>query len=88
MAILSLILAVIGTILMLIHYATHSIALGILTAIALIAAYIIGTREMKRQRENGGIPTNVFNPALLGHGFSSVVFVVCGIMCLIAVIAA
>ena len=86
MAIFSLLLAAIGSVLMLIHYVNHSIALGILTAIALIASFIIGTNEMKRQREHGGVFVDRFNPALLGHGISSVVFIIGAIMCLIAVI--
>ena len=80
----ALILAVAGIVTTLIHYGTHSIAMGIITIILLVISYIFGTSGMKKQEKNGGLKTDVFNPALLGHGMSSIVLIVCGIMCVIA----
>ena len=84
MGMISLVLTVVGIVTMIVHYATHSIVLGIVTAVAFIAAYILGTMDMKKQSKGEGIRTDMFNPALLGHGISSVVLIVCGIMCAIA----
>ena len=81
---LSLVLAVGGIVTTIVHYVNHSIALGIVSAVLLIVSYILGTAGMKMQEKNGGVKANVFNPALLGHGMSSVVLIVCGIMCVIA----
>ena len=84
MDMLSLFFAVAGIATTLIHYVTHSIAMGIITVILLVVTYILGTSGMKKQEKNGGLKTDVFNPALLGHGMSSIVLIVCGIMCVIA----
>lgn len=81
---LSLILAVLGVVTTLVHYANHGIAMGVITVILLIASYILGTSGMKKQEKEGKLKADVFNPALLGHGISSVVLIVCGIMCVIA----
>ena len=40
--------------------------------------------EMAEYKKEGKLKADVFNPALLGHGISSVVLIVCGIMCVIA----
>ena len=84
MDILALILAVAGIISTLFHYETHSVAMGIIAVILLIVSFVLGTIGMRRQEKNGGLKTDVVNPALLGHGFSSVVLIVCGLMCMIS----
>ena len=84
MGMISLVLTVAGIVTMIIHYVTHNIALGIITAVAFIAAYILGTMDMKKQEKGEGIRTDMFNPALLGHGMSGTLFVVGAIMCIIA----
>ena len=81
---LSLLLAVAGIVTTLIHYANHGIVMGIISAALLVVSFVLGTMGMKKQEKNGGLKTNMFNPALLGHGISSVVLIVCGIMCAIA----
>lgn len=81
---LSLLLAVAGIVTTLVHYANHGIAMGIISAVLLVVSFVLGTLGMKKQEKNGGLKTNMFNPALLGHGISSVVLIVCGIMCAIA----
>ena len=92
MGMVSLGLTVVGIVGMIVHYLMNSMALGgvavivtgILTTVALVVAYILGTVDMKRQSASGSIRTDMFNPALLGHGMSGTVFVVGVIMCLIA----
>ena len=84
MGMLSLLLAVAGIVTTLVHYSNHNIVLGVITAVLLVVSYILGTADMKKQEKNGGLKTQMFNPALLGHGMSSVVLIVCGIMCVIA----
>ena len=84
MGMISLVLTVVGIVTMIIHYVTHSIVLGIVTAVAFIAAYILGTVDMKKQEKGEGIRTDMFKPALLGHGMSGTLFVVGAIMCIIA----
>ena len=81
---LSLLLAIAGIVTTLIHFANHRIVLGIISAVLLVVSFVLGTMGMKKQEKNGGLKTNMFNPALLGHGISSVVLIVCGIMCAIA----
>ena len=81
---LSLLLAVAGIVTTLIHYANHGIVMGIISAVLLVVSFVLGTMGMKKQEKNGGLKTNMFNPPLLGHGISSVVLIVCGIMCAIA----
>lgn len=81
---LSLLLAVAGIVTTLVHYANHGIAMGIISAVLLVVSFVLGTMGMKKQEKSGGLKTNMFNPALLGHGISSVVLIVCGIMCAIA----
>lgn len=84
MGMLSLLLAVAGIVTTLVHYSNHNIVVGVITAVLLVVSYILGTADMKKQEKNGGLKTQMFNPALLGHGISSVVLIVCGIMCVIA----
>lgn len=84
MNLLSLVFAVIGTITTLVHYTNHAISMGVFSFILLLASFVLGTVGMKKQEKNGGVQTEVFNSAMLGHGISSVVLIVCGIMCLIA----
>ena len=88
MGLLSLILTAVGTVGTSVHYALTAmpavIVTGILTTVAFVAAYILGTVDMKRQSANGGIRTDMFNPALLGHGMSGTLLVVGAIMCVIA----
>lgn len=84
MGMTSLLLALAGIITTIIHYANHSIALGVISAILLLFSFILGTKDMKNQEKGDGINAQVVNPALLGHGASSIVLVVCGIMCIIA----
>lgn len=84
MGMLSLLLAVAGIVTTLVHYSNHNIVVGVITAVLLVVSYILGTADMKKQEKNGGLKTQIFNPALLGHGMSSVVLIVCGIMCVIA----
>ena len=84
MGMLSLLLAVAGIVTTLVHYSNHNIVVGVTTAVLLVISYILGTADMKKQEKNGGLKTQMFNPALLGHGMSSVVLIVCGIMCVIA----
>ena len=84
MGMISLVLTVVWIVTMIVHYATHSIVLGIVTAVAFIAAYILGTMDMKKQSKGEGIRTDMFNPALLGHGMSGTLFLVGAIMCIIS----
>lgn len=88
MGIVSLLLTVVGIAAMLVHYAmsemTAVIVTGALTTVAFIAAYILGTVDMKRQSAAGGLRTDMFNPALLGHGMSGTLLIVGAIMCLMA----
>lgn len=84
MGMLSLLSAVGGIVTTLVHYSNHSIALGIVSVVLLIVSFALGTVDMKKQSKNGGIKVEMFNPALLGHGISSVVLIVCGIMCLLS----
>ncbi|MGM9683076.1 MAG: hypothetical protein ACI3XQ_05715 [Eubacteriales bacterium] len=84
MGFVSLILAVAGIVTTIVHYTNHSIVLGIVSAVLLIVSFIAGTVDMKKQEKNGGIRSDMFNPGMLGHGMSSVVLIVCGIMCAIA----
>ncbi|MGN0179377.1 MAG: hypothetical protein ACI4DY_08065 [Monoglobaceae bacterium] len=84
MGMTSLLLALAGIITTLIHYANHSIAMGVISAILLLLSFILGTKDMKKQEKSGGINAMIFNPGMLGHGASSIVLVVCGIMCIIA----
>lgn len=88
MGMLSLALTVVGIVGMILHATftnmTAIVVTGILTTVAYIAAYALGTIEMKRQKKNGGIRVDMFNPALLGHGMSGTLFVVGAIMCLLA----
>ena len=85
MGIMSIILTVVGIVLMLVHYALSAmpavIVTGILTTVAFIAAYVL---DMRHQSAKGGIRTDMFNPALLGHGMSGTLLVVGAIMCVIA----
>jgi hypothetical protein len=80
----ALLFAIAGIVTTILHYANHSVALGIVTTVLLIAAYVLGTRGMKKQEKNGGVNAAMFNPAMLAHAMSSVVLIVCGIMCIIA----
>lgn len=88
----SLGLTVVGIVAMIAHYVMSSLSLGsaavvitgVVTTVAFVAAYILGTVDMKRQSAAGAIRTDMFNPALLGHGMSGTLFVVGAIMCLIA----
>lgn len=84
MGMLSLLSAVGGIVTTLVHYSNHSIVLGIISAVLLILSFVLGTVDMKKQEKNGGVKVEMFNPALLGHGISSVVLIVCGIMCLLS----
>lgn len=88
MGMCSLILTVVGIVGMILHAAftnmTAIIVAGILTTVAFVAAYVLGTIDMKRQEKNGGIRVDMFNPALLGHGMSGTLLVVGAIMCLLA----
>lgn len=87
MGILSLVLTVVGIVFMLIHYAASSmtfvIVTGIITTVAFLAAYILGTREMKKQSAGEGIRVDMFNPALLAHGMAGTLLVVGSIMCVL-----
>lgn len=84
MGMCSLLLAVGGIVTTIVHYTNHSILLGVVTAVLLVVSYALGTMDMKKQEKDGGINAEMFNPAMLGHGMSSVVLIVCGIMCAIA----
>ena len=88
MGMASLLLTVLGIAAMLVHYAMSAmpavIVTGIVTTVAFIVAYILGTADMKRQSAAGGIRTDMFNPALLGHGMSGTLFIVGGIICVLA----
>ena len=88
MGIVSLLLTVVGIVAMLVHYALSAmpavIVTGIMTTVAFVIAYVTGTVDMKRQSAKGGIRTDMFNPALLGHGMSGTLLVVGAIMCLMA----
>ena len=88
MGIMSLLLTVVGIVLMLVHYALSAmpavIVTGILTTVAFIAAYVLGTVHMRHQSAKRAIRTDMFNPALLGHGMSGTLLVVGAIMCVIA----
>ena len=79
---------VVGIVAMLVHYALSAmpavIVTGILTTVAFVVAYVLGTVDMRRQPAKGGIRTDMFNPALLGHGMSGTLLVVSAIMCVIA----
>ncbi|MGN0320896.1 MAG: hypothetical protein ACI4D1_08290 [Lachnospira sp.] len=87
MGMASLLLTVAGIAAMLVHYALSAmpavIVTGIITTIVFVAAYITGTVDMKHQSADGGIRTDMFNPALLGHGMSGTLLVVGAIMCII-----
>jgi hypothetical protein len=88
----SLGLTVVGLGTMIAHYIVSSLALakavvivlGVVTTLALLAAHILGTLGMRKQSETGSIRTDMFNPALLGHGMSGTLLVVGLIMCVIA----
>lgn len=80
----SLILAGLGIVAVMFHYVTHSIIWGVVCSLLLIGAFVLGTVEMKRKEKAGDFVSNMYNFAMLGHGTSGVVIVVCGIMCLIA----
>ncbi|MGN1306408.1 MAG: hypothetical protein ACI4V3_01915 [Faecousia sp.] len=84
MGMLSLLSAVGGIVTTLVHYSNHSIVLGIISAVLLVVSFVLGTVDMKKQEKNGGVKVEMFNPALLGHGISSVILIVCGIMCLLS----
>lgn len=92
MGTLSLLLTVVGIGGMIAHYVVSSMALakaavivtGIVTTVAFVVAYLLGSRDMKRQSSSGGIRTDVFNPGLLAHGMSGTLFVVGIILCVIA----
>ena len=84
MGIVSLLCAVSGIVTMMFHYVNHSIVLGIITTVLLIAATVLGLLDMRRQEKNGGIKTDMFNPGLLGHGIGGTVLVVGAIMCCIS----
>ena len=88
MGMMSLLLTVVGIVAMLVHYALSAmpavIVTGILTTVAFVVAYVLGTVDMKRQSAKGGIRTDMFNPALRGHGMSGTLLVVGAIMCVIA----
>lgn len=84
MGIVSLALAVAGIVTTLIHYVNHSIILGIVTLIILIASFVTGLLDMRKQTQNGGINHETVNPAVLGHGIASVVLLLGAIMCIIA----
>jgi hypothetical protein len=88
MGMTSLLLTVVGIVAMLVHYAlsdmTAVIVTGIVTAVAFVVAFVLGTVDMRRQSAKGGIRSDMFNPAMLGHGMSGTLFVVGAIMCLMA----
>ena len=84
MGFVSLGLAVVGIVTTLVHYVNHSITLGIITAVALIASVVTGLLDMRKQNANGGINLETVNPAVLGHGIAFVVILLGGIMCVIA----
>ncbi len=84
MGFVSLGLAVVGIVTTLVHYVNHSITLGIITAVALIASVVTGLLDMRKQNANGGINLETVNPAVLGHGIAFVVLLLGGIMCVIA----
>ena len=84
MGIASLLCAVAGIVTMMFHYVNHSIILGIITTVLLIAATVIGLLDMRQQEKNGGIKTEMFNPGLLGHGIGGTVLVVGAILCCIS----
>ncbi len=84
MGFVSLGLAVVGIVTTLVHYVNHSITLGIITAVALIASVVTGLLDMRKQSANGGINHETVNPAVLGHGIAFVVLLLGGIMCVIA----
>ena len=85
MGMASLLLTVVGIVAMLVHYAMSAmpavIVTGIITTVAFVAAYILGTVDMRRQSAAGGIRTDMFNPALLGHGMAGTLLIVGAIMC-------
>lgn len=80
----SLVLAGLGVVATMFHYVTHDIILGVVCSLLLIGAFVLGIVEMKRKEKAGDFVSNMYNFAMLGHGTSGVVIVVCGIMCLIA----
>lgn len=84
MGFVSLGLAVVGIVTTLVHYVNHSITLGIITAVALIASLVTGLLDIRKQAKNGGINHETVNPAVLGHGIAFVVLLLGGIMCVIA----
>lgn len=88
MGIVSLVLSVAGIVTTLIHYVNHNMVLGIITTVMLIASLVTGLLDLKHQRLNGGVNHETVNPAVLGHGIAFVVFLLGGIMCIIANIRA
>ena len=84
MGFVSLGLSVVGIVTTLVHYVIHSITLGIITAVALIASVVTGLLDMRKQNANGGINHETVNPAVLGHGIAFVVLLLGGIRCVIA----
>ncbi len=84
MGLSSLILAGLGIVAVMFHYVTHSVIWGIVCTLLLVTAFVLGTVEMKRKEKQGDFVSNMYNFAMLGHGTSGVVTVVCGIMCIIA----
>lgn len=81
---LSFLFAGVGVTCALLHYVNHGRAMGVISLVFLLSAAILGVVGMKRQEKNSGLITDTLNLALLGHAFSSVVLVVCGLMCFIA----
>lgn len=84
MGIASLVLALAGIAVTMLHYVDHSVVFGVVAIVLLLSASALGIFGMKRQRKNGGLRASMANPALMGHASAAVTFVVCGIMCIIA----
>ena len=52
---LSLLSALAGIVFTIIHYANHSVVMGIMSAILLIVSFVLGTVGMKKQEKTFGL---------------------------------
>ncbi len=81
---LSLVLAVLGAGVMVWHFITHDIILGIACTVLFLAAFIIGLVEMRKKSKQGDLLASMKNFAMLGHGMAGTLVIVGGVMCAIA----
>lgn len=88
---LSFILAILGMAASCVHYMIDVVSqqalkfgLGIAAAVLFILALILSVKEMKKQKQNGGISASMKNFALMGHAAAGASLVLGGIICCLA----